>query len=567
MARIVQGEEFRLRSIRGLRDLVTAVGSTMGANGGNVIFGFSNNHFGMSKDGVTVANNFYITRDSVAHAVSTFVKQVSQRTNKLVGDGTSSSLVLAAEMYERGLMLIDQYPSTSYLDVLLPDSLTQNDANKLPMVDYEAYQDLELLSDIYPQKISARNLRDLLEEYVEQAVEYLERLQTKVKLTPQEVVRAVARTSSNGDELITNLFVEAFEAVDMNGVVIAEADVLGTNSIRLVDGFAFEGHVLNPVLLNPDTMSESFERPLIFVTDKYIDHADDITKVLKISKMENRPFILICSDISDQLLGAMVQTMINEGIKGLPVKAPYYGVERVDFLHDVCAVTGATFIDTQGSALRNCSVKEAGTVPRVVVNNTGTKFLDHLSNTEAKTRVEERINSIMELLERSTSERETELLTKRMHNLRGKAATISVKVESEAEQEEVGYRLEDALNAIHGALEEGVLPGGGTALILCARAMLSEFHDREVSSMMYDVLTKPFKVLIENSGGDPAEYLAELHDLSEDHMVGIELRSMTKQLMVEQGILDPLKVTKSVLRTSCSVVKTLLQTRLMMTND
>jgi len=569
MARLVKGQEFRLRSLFGLRQLVTAIGSTMGVNGGNVMWKYTEQHFGLTKDGVTVATNFFITRDSVAHAISSYVKQVSQRTNKLVGDGTSTSNVLATELYERGLMFTGQYPKTTFLREMLPKSMTLSDASRLPAIDYEAYDYFSLKENTYSPTtyLTPRKFRDVLDDYTDSAVKYLYHLREKMNLTPEEIVRHVAHTSSNGDALITDLFVEAFKSVNMDGVVIAEADLVGSNTVGQIDGFSFEGHAINPVLLNPNTMSQEYENPLVLVTDKYLDSDADVAQAIKLSRDYQRPFVLVCSDISDQLLSAMVRAMISEGVKGIPVKAPYYGTERVDFLHDLCVATGATFIDTEGNALRNYERRHCGTVPRVIVNSTGTKLIGHLDNPKIAEKVEERVQAIRTTLEDVKSEREREILEKRINNLKGKVATISVKVETEAEREEVAYRLEDALNAIQGALEKGVLPGGGTSLILCARHMQKEFYNKDFANMMFDVLVEPFNVLIKNSGGDPAEYIKKLDALSEDNPIGIELRSMEVANMISQGVLDPLKVTESVLKTACSISKTLLQTQIMLSND
>lgn len=564
--RHIFGEELRLRTLRGLKLISKSVGSTMGVNGGNTVFNFSDQHFGVTKDGATVAATFTITRDNVAQAMSTMVKDVSKQTNDIAGDGTTTATVLASIMYEMGLKATGNYPKSNNLKGLLPEGYI-NYTKPHQSVDFEAYETLELDPKSYSTKTNytVREYSDILGKYAEKAVEYLTNLETKVKLTPMEVVHHVALTSGNGDYRMADVFAQAFEKIGERGTVLTRTSFTEKeDKVTLIEGYQFAGDVFHQVYLNPSTMSNEFENPLIFLTDETVSRVEDIINVLKLSKQTGRPFLLVCSHIDDYIQSRLVTSMIEEGIVGAVVKAPRFGEVRDMYMEDIAILTGGKYLARHNLRVKDAKLEHTGSVDKVVIDLRGTKLIGYHGKPED---IADRIELLKNFDGDDVLKRQRDI-DERIRKIEGRFAEIIYKVDSEVEQKEVEFRLADSLQAIHGALEEGVLPGGGIALLLCAKELNSLPEFEEIAPYMQRAFEEPFRVLMTNSELDPQVYLDKVYDeLSEDNMVGVELKTMQITNMVKANVLDPLKVTKAAVTSAASVVRTIIQTKQHIANE
>lgn len=588
--RRVATEEFRLRSLYGLTELAKTVGATMGTCGGNVMFHFSDQNFGLTKDGVTVAKGFFITNDAVAHAVSTYMKEAAEQTNKEAGDGTTTATILGATLYAAGLTLVGEFPSNVDFHSILPSYLL-NDVNGARIFNWEKYDNFEPIAIPYLTTwsdfgYSRKKFTEFIDIYCNNICNRLDEMAKEISLTPQEIVKSVAYVSSNGDKVMQDLFVEAFEKVQMDGIVLASTVVRGKNEVTSIEGFNFEGQPEHPGFLNPNTYSVEFEKPLIFISDKYTDLHNDVQTVLSHAKTQNRPFVLIAAGLGESLLNQVVHTMHRDGIKGIVVKAPAFGIERNELLHDIAAVTGGTFLDSEAFSLATAKLHHAGTCDKVIVNMNGTSLVGFDGSEKIRSNINERIAALENRLkDKNLGKIEIEKLNQRISNLKGHFAEIIYSVDSEPEQEEAKYRLEDALNAIYTALKEGVVAGGGTALIEAGRSELLQAEEavatledealdeaelyKEFASVMASALMSPLHTLLENANVDSYFWIDKILESltnGEKHM-GVELQTMQFKNLVECRVLDPVNVTKSALRSAVSVAKTLVSTVMMQVNE
>lgn len=515
---------------------------------------------------------------------------------------TTTATVLGAAIYTAGLILVNELPKTTDFSGSLPSYL--KDEILLDTSKYKNFSipksvfidgpidtpEVKFIQNIDKEHLTRYEFAKLCDVYEEDICMELNEISNLINLESEDIVKSVATISSNGDSHMQELISKAFKLVNMNGVVVGETVVGGKSSVRQIDGFSFEGQPAHPAMLNANTNTVEFTDAIIFLSDKYIEHPDDITTVLKLSKETGRPFVLVTGDVSDNLLNQMVLTMFRENIRGIVVKAPEYGAERVSWLHDLEAVTGATFLDGTGNALRTAKLQHTGTCEKVIVTINGTSITGHTDNPERVEAIKSRIAHLEEQAKADgITPKGVELINKRIANLNGKFAEIVYAVNTAPEEEEAKYRLEDALNAVQTALKEGVVPGGGTALIHAASSVVADSSDCQkhrpgvpdhimakypmFKKVMQGALFAPFDKLISNSGKDAKKAYIELcregliFEGLEGSYSGIDLQTGSVVDLVLAGILDPKNVTKSAFKSALGVAKTLIQTVKMQTNE
>lgn len=567
--RIVKGNEFRRRSLYGLKELSDTVGSTLGINGNNVIFPVSDQHFVITKDGVTVAEHFYITQDSTAHAATIIAKQAARQTNDLVGDGTTTSTLLSYKMYDEALQLTGLYPKKEKFKKLLPARITPN------IFDSSRYDKFPTSpTSRYDYTITPREFRDAIDEYVFEAESFFLELSSSLNLSKEDIVKNVAKTSSNGDETISELLYDAFSFVDMDGVVVTETSTYKNTGVEVIDGFKLEALPKHPVFLDPNTGKRTLKNAVVIISDKYIENPSDVQKMLTALVICSKPFLWVVGDISDSLLVSFVEESRKKGLNGVIVKAPAFGEERAELLYDLSAVTGATYLDAEAITYSTVNQsKHFGAVSEVEIDMEGIRILDHMKDPDIAKEIELRVSKLEAQIrdEKDMPEHTKRKIEERASNLKGKFAKINFKVETEAEGKEVNDRLEDALCAVKHALKNGVIPGGGVSLIMCAKVLSTRLPDNPVIHMMYPVLQYPLEVMLSNSKIEP--YIIKqavkevVNHTNMNSPVGIELRTMKFCNLVEAGILDPVGVAIESIKNAASVTKTLLQTDYMMSNE
>lgn len=572
--RIVKGNEFRLRSLYGLSQLDDVVGSTLGINGGNVIFSVTNNIYTITKDGVTVAENFSITMDDVANACSLVASQAARQVNNRVGDSTTSSTVLCKSLYETSLKLIGEYPIAIDFKNTLPSRLLSPNAGGYIPFDYDSYSEFmrNLKPNNYSTRMTARDVRDFIDSLMEDSEKFLMSLRDSTNLSPEEIVRTVSHTSSNGDERIKNLFIEAFKSVNMEGVVIAEASTLSDDKVTTVDGYVLNSEPLHHGFLNQNTQSLEMDNPLIIVSDEYIANNTDAAKIRSIYDGQKRPLLVICGHMDDSYVNHLGKRFVQAGVPGCIVKAPSFGEERLELLYDVASLTGATMVDGGHLSFGDLQAKHCGTCKKVIISSSDVKIMPDYDNEDIVKSSSDRLNV---LISRKENEEmiplEREKLSQRISNMRGRFARITVSVDSETEAQEVGARLTDALCAISTALKSGVVPGGGASLLLLYKHLITLPSYKGLEQALYDFLSSPICKLMYNSGYASKNVEVNvrkiINDTSVDNPLAIELRSQRITNMIDAGIVDPVEAPIEALKCAASVAKTLVQTRSIMANE
>ena len=508
------GTELRNKVLDGVNTLADYVATTLGPKGQNVLIHQKDRRPFVTKDGVTVAQNVNF-EDPHMNAGAEVVKQVSAMTNAEAGDGTTTSTVLAREI------------------------LVQ--ANKY------------IASGTSPIEIKRG-----LEQCLNEAVQVIEEVAQPI--SSAEDVMHIATISANNDETIGTLIATAVDKVGKNGsITIEEARSLET-SLDLVEGFRFDGGYAATAFVTDDRRGTCrYESPMFFITDTKIDQVSQILPALEIAAREGRPFVIVAEEVEGQALAALIMNTMRGSMKVVAIKAPRYGEERRAIMSDLAVSTGAKFFQQSlGHKLTEASLTDFGQAASVEITKNSTTVVDGEGDYE---KVDDTIEKIKAEIQRTEDIHEAGRLQERVTRLSSGVAIIRVGASSEVEMIEKKHRIEDALEAVRSAQQEGIVPGGGMTLLNISNSINPNFVTEEQSSALSIFkrsLESPFRTMAANAGLSPDVVRLKVENAKD--FEGINFSTGNKENLKTSGILDPAKVTRCALKNAVSVAGTLLLT-------
>jgi chaperonin GroEL len=505
---------------KGVDKLAEAVRVTLGPKGRNVVI---DRKFGsplITKDGVTVAKEIEL-EDPIENMGAQMVKEVATKTSDLAGDGTTTATVLAQAIFREGLKNVT--------------------AGANPM-----------------------SLKRGIDKAVEQVIAELNRL--SVETAGKKEIAQVGTISANNDEEIGNLIADAMEKVGKDGVItVEEAKGLDT-TLETVEGMQFDRGYLSPYFItDPDRMETALEDALVLIHDKKISNMKDLLPVLEKVAQMGKPLLIIAEDIEGEALATLVVNKLRGTLKVAAVKAPGFGDRRKAMLQDIAVLTGGQVISEEvGFKLENAVVSDLGRVKRIVIDKDNTTLVDGAGEHSA---IEGRIKEIRSSIDKTTSDYDREKLQERLAKLAGGVAVINVGAATETEMKEKKARVEDALHATRAAVEEGIVPGGGVAL-LRTQSVLKDFTvedaDEQIGVRIVErALEEPIRQIVNNAGGEGSIVVARVRD--EKANFGYNARTDKYEDLVAAGVIDPTKVTRTALQNAASIAGLLLTTEAVVT--
>ncbi len=508
--------EARSRLKKGVDKLTAAVKVTLGPKGRNVIIERKFGSPTITKDGVTVAKEVEL-EDPIENLGATMVKEVATKTSDNAGDGTTTATVLAQSIYAEGLKSVT--------------------AGVNPMA-----------------------LKRGIDAAVEVVVDHLAGM--AVKTTGKKEIAQVASISANSDQVIGDLIADAMEKVGKDGVItVEEAKGLET-TLETVDGMQFDRGYLSPYFVtDPDKMEAALEDPMILIHDKKISSMKDLLPVLEKVAQMGKPLVIIAEDVEGEALATLVVNKLRGTLKVCAVKAPGFGDRRKQMLQDIAILTGGQVISEElGFKLENAVVSDLGSAKRVVIDKDDTIIVDGGGETKA---IKGRISEIRVAIDKTTSDYDQEKLQERLAKLAGGVAVINVGAATETEMKEKKARVEDALHATRAAVEEGIVPGGGVAL-LAAQKPLDKIKRDDPEEMLgvqivRRALEEPLRQIAINAGAEGSIVVERVREKKEKDF-GYNAATDKYEDLVKAGVIDPTKVTRTALQNAASISGLLLTT-------
>lgn len=511
----------RARMLQGVEKLADAVAVTMGPTGRNVIIDKSFGGPTVTKDGVTVAKEIEL-EDRFENMGAKLVVEVAQKTSDLAGDGTTTATVLARAIFKEGLR--------------------------------------NIVAGSNPTAI-----RRGIDKAISAAVEQLHAMGKPVSDAQQ--VASVGAISANNDMKIGKLLAEALERVGKDGVITVEEGKTADTSVEYVDGMQFDKGFVSPYFINtPADMTCTFENALVLLYEKKISNIRDLVPVLEKTSQSGRALLIIAEDVDAEALTLLVVNKLRGTLNVCAVKAPGFGDRRKAMMADIATLTGGTFIsDDLGIQLEKISLEHLGRAKKVVVDKNNTTIVEGAG--ERKT-IDARVAQIRTQIEQTDSEYDREKLQERLAKLAGGVAVISVGAETEADMKQKKARVEDALHATRAAMEEGILPGGGVALLRCREAVekaLSEAKgDEKIGcQIILQSLSAPLRQIADNAGIDGSVVADEVSQ--KPLTTGYDANKGEYVDMLKSGIIDPVKVVRTALANAGSIAGLLLTTEALVT--
>jgi chaperonin GroEL len=512
------GEDARHRMVRGVNILANAVKVTLGPKGRNVVLEKSFGAPTVTKDGVSVAKEIELA-DKFENMGAQMVKEVASHTSDVAGDGTTTATVLAQSMLIEGLKAV----------------------------------------------ASGRNPMDLkrgIDRAVTATVEELKKLSKPC--TDDRSIAQVGTISANADESIGSIIAEAMKKVGKEGVITVEEGSGLENELEVVEGMQFDRGYLSPYFVNnQQNMSSELEDPFILLHDKKISNIRELLPVLEGVAKSGKPLLIVAEDVEGEALATLVVNTIRGIVKVAGVKAPGFGDRRKAMLQDMAVLTGGTVISEElGLQLEKASLDDLGRAKKVLVTKENTTIIDGAGNPKD---IEARVKQIRAQIEETTSDYDKEKLQERVAKLAGGVAVIKVGAATEVEMKEKKARVEDALHATRAAVEEGVVPGGGVALVRALEGFMDlkgANDDQNVGiSIARRAMEEPLRQIVANAGGEPSVILNRIKEGKGNY--GFNAQTEEFADMIEMGILDPTKVTRTALQNAASVAGLMITTEAM----
>jgi chaperonin GroEL len=511
---ITYGDESRQAILRGVNRLADAVKVTLGPKGRNVVL---DKKFGspvITKDGVTVAKEIDL-KDPLENMGAQMVREVASKTSDVAGDGTTTATVLAQAIYREGSKNVT--------------------AGANPM-----------------------DVKRGIEKAVQAVTEELKRLSKPVK---GNMIAQVGTISANNDETIGKIIAEAMEKVGKDGVItVEEAKTLET-SLEVVEGMQFDRGYLSPYFVtDPERMEVALENPLVLIHEKKISSMKDLLPVLEQVAKLSRPLVIIAEDIEGEALATLVVNKLRGTLQVAAVKAPGYGDRRKAMLEDIATLTGGKAItEDLGIKLENIKIDDLGKAKKITIDKENTTIVEGGGKTKD---IEGRVKQIRTQIDETTSDYDKEKLQERLAKLVGGVAVIKVGAATETEMKEKKARVEDAMHATKAAVEEGIVPGGGVALLRCIKVVdaLKEEGDVRVGvNIIRRALEEPLRQIAGNAGLEGAVVIARVRD-AKNPEEGFNALNEKYENLVDAGVIDPTKVVRSALQNAASIASLLLTT-------
>ncbi|HVX92624.1 MAG TPA: chaperonin GroEL [Candidatus Dojkabacteria bacterium] len=510
---IIYDEEARKKLKAGVDMLANAVKVTLGPKGRNVAIAKEYGSQVITKDGVTVAESIKL-QDPFMNLGAEMIKSAASKSNQAAGDGTTTATVLAQSMTTLGLRNVA--------------------AGANPI-----------------------SLKRGIDKGVEAVITFLKK--TSKKISTKEEIANVATISSNNDAKLGEMIAEVFDKIGKDGVLTIEEAKGFEDEIEYTQGYEFDkGYVSAYFVTNPETLETVMDNPYIFITDKKLSSLQDIQAIAeKVLQAADRPLVIIADEIENQALNTLVVNKLRGALNVVAVKAPGFGDRRKEMLQDLAVLTGGSYISSElGRTLDSVALTDLGSAKKIVITKDNTIVVEGHGEKKA---VEARKDEIKTQIAKTTSDYDKEKLQERLAKLSGGVAIIKVGAASEVESKEKKQRVEDAVNATRAALEEGVVAGGGLALHNAKSALDAvkvEDNDEKIGlQILHEVLSSPLKQIAENAGQDGAVVAANCsknkgYDAKNDKYVDL----------LEEGIIDPVKVTRMALANGASVATMLITT-------
>lgn len=509
-------EDARQKILKGVRTLTDAVKVTLGPKGRNVVIDKSYGTPHITKDGVTVAKEIEL-EDKFENMGAQMVKEVASKTADKAGDGTTTATVLAEAIYSEGLRNVAA------------------GANPL-------------------------DLKRGMEKALKTTVQELQKRSKKVK--DRNEIAQVATISANNDHEIGEIIAQAMEKVGRDGTITVEEGKGFETELDVVKGMKFDrGYLSAYFITNPESQECVLEDAYVLIYDKKISNIKEIIPLLQAVAESGRPLLIIAEDVEGEALAMLVVNRLRAGLKVCAVKAPGFGDRRKAMLQDIAVLTGAELISEElGLKLETVTIEQLGRVKKAVMTKEETTLVEGAGS---KAEINERAAQLKRQIEESTSDYDKEKLQERLAKLAGGVAVIRVGAATEIEMKEKKDRVDDAQRATAAAVEEGILPGGGTALVRCIPAIKSltdtlEGDEKTGAKIMVRALSAPLRQIAENAGQEGAIILQQVEKMSETE--GYNALTGTYVDMIKAGILDPTKVVRCALENAVSVAAMLLTT-------
>ncbi|AHC79065.1 TPA: chaperonin GroEL [Pseudomonas aeruginosa] len=512
------GDSARKKMLVGVNVLADAVKATLGPKGRNVVLDKSFGAPTITKDGVSVAKEIEL-KDKFENMGAQLVKDVASKANDAAGDGTTTATVLAQAIVNEGLKAVA--------------------AGMNPM-DLKRGIDKATVAIVAQLKELAKPCADT------------------------KAIAQVGTISANSDESIGQIIAEAMEKVGKEGVITVEEGSGLENELSVVEGMQFDRGYLSPYFVNkPDTMAAELDSPLLLLVDKKISNIREMLPVLEAVAKAGRPLLIVAEDVEGEALATLVVNNMRGIVKVAAVKAPGFGDRRKAMLQDIAILTGGTVISEEvGLSLEGATLEHLGNAKRVVINKENTTIIDGAG---VQADIEARVLQIRKQIEETTSDYDREKLQERLAKLAGGVAVIKVGAATEVEMKEKKARVEDALHATRAAVEEGVVPGGGVALVRALQAIEGLKGDNEEQNVGIALLRRavesPLRQIVANAGDEPSVVVDKVKQGSGNY--GFNAATGVYGDMIEMGILDPAKVTRSALQAAASIGGLMITTEAM----
>jgi chaperonin GroEL len=522
---ITSGEESRAAILRGVNQLADAVKITLGPKGRNVVLGKTYGSPTITKDGVTVAKEIDL-KDPTENMGAQMVREVASKTSDVAGDGTTTATVLAQAIFREGVKTVA--------------------AGANPMA-----------------------LKRGIDKAVERATAAIKKLSKPVA---GEMIAQVGTISANGDAAIGALIAEAMEKVGKDGVITVEDAKTMETDLEFVEGMQFDRGYLSPYFItDAEKMDAELQNPVILLSEKKISSMRDLLPILEQVAKLGKPILIIAEDVEGEALATLVVNKLRGTINVAAVKAPGFGDRRKEMLQDIAVLTGAKVISEDlGIKLENVTLEDLGRAKKVTINKENTIIIDGAGNTDD---LKARVKTLKAQIEDSSSDYDREKLQERLAKLVGGVAVIRVGAATETELKEKKARVEDAMNATRAAVEEGIVAGGGVALIRAAKA-LDKFKifdadnedgpvgdpDEQIGvNIVKRALEEPLRQIVQNAGKEGAVIVEKVR-ANKDPNFGYNAETETFEDLVAAGIIDPAKVTRCALQNAASIAGLMLTT-------
>jgi chaperonin GroEL len=520
---VIHGEDSRAAILRGINQLAEAVKITLGPKGRNVVIDKKFGSPTITKDGVTVAKEIEL-KDALENMGAQMVREVASKTSDVAGDGTTTATVLAQAIFREGVKTVA--------------------AGGNPMA-----------------------IKRGIDKAVERATEEIHRLSKPVK---GDMIAQVGTVSANGDATIGNIIAEAMNKVGKDGVITVEESKTMETALEVVEGMQFDRGYLSPYFVtDPERMEAVLENPLILIHEKKISSMKDLLPILEQVAKMGKPMLIIAEDVEGEALATLVVNKLRGTLNIAAVKAPGFGDRRKAMLEDIAILTGGKVISEDlGIKLENVKLEDMGRAKKITIDKDNTTIVE---GNGKQSDIEGRVKTLRAQIEDTTSDYDREKLQERLAKLVGGVAVIKVGAATETEMKEKKARVEDAMHATRAAVEEGIVAGGGVALVRAAKA-LEKFQtspdgegdpDEQIGvNIVKRALEEPLRQIVQNAGKEGAVVVERVRSEKSENF-GFNAQTEEYEDLVKAGVIDPAKVTRTALQNAASIAGLMLTTEAM----